>query len=384
MGKKKFEVAFATGSRADYGIVRNYINKLNADKNIDFSILATGALLDDNFGRAVEIVKDDGFKIAHECKISLSQKCLGDTVHIMSEVLNDFGYYFQTHRYDLVIILGDRYEIFSVAIAAAMQRIPILHLHGGEITLANYDEFIRHSITKMSTYHITSTEIYRNRVIQLGENPNSVFNLGALGAENCMTIDEDNVPNEIKSLDEDTFTVLFHPETLNHVSPLMQINEVLKAVEKFIDKYKFVFIGANADTSADEITNRVMDFCNEQKNSFFFYNLHPDAYHYLVKNSIALIGNSSSGIIEVPSLNTFTVNIGNRQTGRVISSSIKTVDCIAESIVNAIEFTIEHKNELITDTPYYQNNSAEKYYKKTLDILYNIETNKYKEFYDII
>ena len=158
---KRYKVAFATGSRADYGIVRNYIAKLNKDPEIDFSILTTGALLASEFGSAIDIIEKDGFKVDFKDKVEQKVGRLHDTVHIMATVLDDFGKFFSDNRYDLLIILGDRYEIYSVSIAAAMHRIPILHIHGGELTIANYDEFIRHSITKMSHFHFTSTEVYR-------------------------------------------------------------------------------------------------------------------------------------------------------------------------------------------------------------------------------
>lgn len=149
------------------------------------------------------------------------------------------------------MILGDRYEMLSVAIAAAMQKIPILHIHGGEATFANYDEFIRHSITKMSLYHYTATDEYRKRVIQLGEQPERVFYLGALGAENCLEIDLKNVPDCVTNLqDRQYFVVLFHPETLTTENPLVQIEQVLAAVEEHRG-YQYVFLGTNADTHSD-------------------------------------------------------------------------------------------------------------------------------------
>lgn len=378
---KKYKVAFATGSRADYGIVRNYIAKLNADAEVEFSILATGALLAAEFGRAINIIKQDGFRIEYEHAIPQKMESLDDTCHIMAQTLDDFSKYFSEHKYDLLIILGDRYEIYAVSIAAAMHRVPILHLHGGELTEANYDEFIRHSITKMATWHITSTDEYRKRVIQLGENPTNVYYLGALGAENCLHIDMNNVPAELLDI-HDSFVVLFHPETLNEVSPLEQVEQVLMAIEPFTKEYQFVFIGSNADTRADLITQKVKQFCEEHQGCHFYSNLHPDAYHYIVKQSIALIGNSSSGIIEVPSLGSFTVNIGDRQTGRVKSSSVLDVRCNTNAVTNAIQYTIAHKNEKIKDTPYYKENSAELYYQTTMDILHG-DKPKYKKFFDI-
>lgn len=379
---KKYKVAFATGSRADYGIVRNYISKLNKDSEIDFSILATGALLATEFGSAINIIEKDGFRVDFKDKVGQKVGCLHDTVHIMATVLDDYSKFFSENQYDLLLILGDRYEIYSVSIAAAMHRIPILHMHGGELTIANYDEFIRHSITKMSHFHITSTEEYRQRVIQLGEQPKNVYYLGALGAENCLNIDMNNVPDELKDL-HDSFVVLFHPETLNSQSPLEQIKVVIEAVSKYIDQYKFIFIGSNADTHSDQITKTVKEFCDTNENAKFYTNLHPDGYHHIVKQSIALVGNSSSGIIEVPSLGSYTINIGNRQTGRVKSASILDVPCDVSAITGAMDYAIAHRDEEITDTPYYKPNTAEEYYRVTKKILGELSTISYKEFYDI-
>lgn len=378
----KYKVAFATGSRADYGIVRNYISKLNADPEIDFSILTTGALLASEFGSAIDIIEKDGFRVDFKDKVDQKVGCLHDTVHIMATVLDDYSKFFAENKYDLLLILGDRYEIYSVSIAAAMHRIPILHMHGGELTIANYDEFIRHSITKMSHFHITSTEEYRQRVIQLGEQPKDVYYLGALGAENSLSIDMNNVPEELKNL-HDSFVVLFHPETLNSQSPLEQIKVVIEAVSKYIDSYKFVFIGSNADTHSDQITKTVKEFCDTHENAKFYTNLHPDGYHHIVKQSIALVGNSSSGIIEVPSLGSYTINIGNRQTGRVKSASILDVHCELSAITSAMDYAIAHKDEPITDTPYYKPNTAEEYYRVTKKILEELSSISYKEFYDI-
>lgn len=378
----RYRIAFATGSRADYGIVRNYISKLNNDPDIEFSVLTTGALTSEKYGKAIDLIREDGFTIDFVHQIEQSVSSASATINIMAEVLREFGQFFAKHRYDLLIILGDRYEIYSVAIAAAMQHIPILHLHGGEITLANYDEFIRHSITKMAHYHITSTEEYRHRVIQLGENPENVFNLGALGAENCHSINMSNVPDDLKEI-KDVFTVLFHPETLNSISPYTQVEEILKAIQPYTNDYKFVFIGSNADTHSDQISIRTQDFCNSRPSCMFYSNLHPDAYHFLVKHSYALIGNSSSGIIEVPSLGSYTINIGDRQTGRAKGESIIDVRCEANEITKAIEYVLDNKEKVIIDDIYYKHGSAQLYYNTTKEILNRLPSLGYKEFHNI-
>jgi UDP-N-acetylglucosamine 2-epimerase (non-hydrolysing) len=378
-----YKIAFATGSRADYGIVRRYLSLLNRNDDIALDVLATGALMDEQYGRAVDLVEQDGFHIAHAFRTPIQVGTTAETLHIMAAVQDDFGRYFQAHRYQLLILLGDRYEILSVAIAAAMQRIPILHLHGGEITLANYDEFIRHAITKMSTWHITSTPVYRHRVIQLGEHPDRVWCLGALGAENCLHIQMKHVPEELRH-PVDTFCVLFHPETLAPVQPAEQIEEVLQALEPFVDHYRFVCLGNNADTHSDQIATRVQAFCDAHAATCTYYaNLHPDAYHHLLRHSIALIGNSSSGIIEAPSLGTFTVNIGNRQTGRVKGRSVIDTPCQRADIIRSLHYVLAHRGEPVTDTPYYRPGTAQAYYETTLRILQQGAPADYKRFYDI-
>lgn len=379
-----YKVAFVTGSRADYGIVRKYLQYLQEDKEIDFSVLVTGALLDDTFGRQVNLIYQDGFKVETEIKIPIDTKANSKVVHAMAVALDKFGDYFGEKQYDLLIILGDRYEMLSVAIAAAMHRIPILHLHGGEATYGNYDEFIRHAITKMSSFHFTATEEYRKRVIQLGENPDNVFYLGALGAENCLDIHEENVSSKIKELPyKKYFVVLFHPETLTQISTLQQVNNLLNALANY-SQYTFVFLGTNADTNSNVIRERVATFVKENRNTVYYENLHSDAYHYLLKNAVCLIGNSSSGIIEAPSLGIYTINIGDRQKGRVRGKSVIDIACTTTAIKDAIESVILN-GENTFENPYYLKNSAVLYYEQTKKILENLQCNgiTLKKFYDI-
>ena len=378
-------MAFATGSRADYGIMRRFLGLLNNDSDIDLKILATGALLDDNYGRRVELIHRDGFDVDMEADIELDSSSNRNILHSMAIALDKFAEYFDRVKYDLLIILGDRFEMLSAAEAAAMNKIPILHIHGGEATFANYDEFIRHAITKMSAYHFTSAEEYRKRVIQLGESPDRVFDLGALGAENCTYIDEANVPADIKALPEKKyFVVLFHPETLTSASEEEQVTELLGAVKEHED-YMYIFIGSNADTNSNIIRAMVKRHVSDNANALYYEDLHPDAYHYLVKHSVCLIGNSSSGIIEAPSLGVYTVNIGSRQDGRVRSGSVIDVRCSAAAVSEAMDKVIGLGGKAFPDNPYYRKSSAAEYYKKTKEILTELSVSgqKPKVFYDI-
>lgn len=380
----KFKVAFATGSRAEYGIVRRYLSLLNNDDNIDLCILVTGSLLEDEYGHQVDIIKNDGFFIEAEIDIKLNSKSNGDVIFSMAIALNEFGQYFEEHKYDLLIILGDRFEMLSVATAAAMQRIPILHIHGGEATYGNYDEFIRHAITKMSLYHFAATEKYRQRIIQLGEEPSKVFYLGALGAENCTYIEEDNIPEKVRGLTAgEYFAVLFHPETLTKVSARMQIEELLSAIKEF-PEYRFIFLGSNADTHSNEIRSRIKQYVEEHEHADYFENLPTAGYHYLLKYSLGLIGNSSSGIIEAPSLGIRTINIGSRQEGRVRGNSVHDIPCNRNKIREEIS-AILHKNIDDIFNPYYKENAACEYYVTTKQLLEHIkaDTQNPKRFFDM-
>lgn len=380
-------IAFATGSRADYGIVRKYLKLLNEDKSIALDILVTGALLDDKYGNQVSLIEKDGFNIASRVKVNLDSSSNKGILLSIGNTINGFAEVFDKEKYDLLIILGDRYEMLAVAISAAINKIPILHIHGGEATYGNYDEFIRHSISKMSMYHFTATEVYRKRVIQLGESPDRVFYLGALGAENCLSINENNVPDYVKKMNSKRyFVVLFHPETLTNTNVLDQVNELLSAISE-VNNYEYVFLGTNADTHSNIIRDRIKNYVNENSNSIYIENLHTDAYHYLLKNAICLIGNSSSGIIEAPSLGIYTINIGDRQKGRVRGNSIKDVKCNHNQIVDAINIIITKKeSDIKIDNPYYKRDSANEYYKQTKNILNNLayDTKEPKIFYDMI
>lgn len=380
------KVAFVTGSRADYGIMRRFLFLMNQDSEINLDILVTGALLSNTYGHQVDLIYNDGFNVKAEIEVPLDSSSNVKILHTMAITLDKFAEFFDKNIYDILIILGDRYEMLSVAEAAAMQRIPILHIHGGEATFGNYDEFIRHAITKMSLYHFAATEEYRNRIIQLGEAPERVFNLGALGAENCLFIDETNVPEDVKKLSSKMyFVVLFHPETLTNINVAEQMKNLLDSVTEFIGEYKFIFLGTNADTNSGIIRSMVKDFVQNNENAIYYENLHTDAYHYLVKNSICLIGNSSSGIIEAPSLGVYTINIGDRQKGRVRGNSVIDVKCQQLLIETAINKVISIYKTIVPVNPYYQKDSANKYYSCIKDILRDLLVNKdnLKSFYDL-
>ena len=236
----------------------------------------------------------------------------------MSDVLIKFTEYFNEEKFDLLIVLGDRYETFAVAIAAMLVNIPIAHIHGGEITLGAIDDAIRHSITKLSHIHFSSTESYMNRIIQLGENPNTVFNVGALGVENIINLNiksKEDLSKEFNiDLSNKYAVLIYHPVTLSNIDIKEQIDIIINGIKESIDNgLKYIIIGANADKFGEQINKIFEDFAIQNNNIFFLKTMSNESYLSLIKNAEFIIGNSSSGILEAPSLNIPTINIGDRQ-----------------------------------------------------------------------
>lgn len=378
------KIIYATGSRAEYGIMKRLLLALYHDPEIELTIVATGMHCDEKYGLTYKVIENDGFTIDRLIDINIDTSNNAKILNSMSICQSEFGQYFQDNKFDAVIILGDRYEIFSVAIAAAMHNLPIIHLHGGEKTLGNYDEFIRHAITKMSKLHLASTEEYRQRIIQMGEHPDTVFNVGALGAENSLLMDlptKEKLENKFGLLQNPYFMVVFHPETLTSVPPSVQITELLNALIQITEHYDFVFIGSNSDTGSDEITEKVKLFCHKT-DSRFMTSVKPEEYLALIKCSQGLIGNSSSGLIEVPSLNIPTINIGDRQKGRVRGESVIDCLCVKENILDAILYSQSIDFTHGIENPYFQVAVLEMalYQIKDFILKHPLE---YKDFYDI-
>jgi len=380
------KLLYVTGSRAEYGIMRRLLKKLDEDKNIQLDIVVTGMHLMKEYGETFKEVESE-FNVIEKIDIEIANSNNYDVLHSMSLAMEKFAKFFLNNKYDAVMLLGDRYEILPVAIASAINNIPLIHIHGGEKTLGNYDEFIRHSITKMSKLHLVATDEYRNRVIQLGENPETVKNVGSLGVANAMELEllsKKELENKLGNFSKPYFVVLFHPETITEISLEQQTENLISALNKFKDRYDFVFIGSNSDTGSDKIQKIIKNFV-DKNNYKRFLSLKNYEYFSLLKYSQGLIGNSSSGVIEVPSLKIPTINIGNRQLGRVKGTTI--IDCSAdtEDILKAIEKSQSESYKKILNesvNPYYQENSLEKYYSEIKKFL-DKDNNYLKDFWDI-
>ena len=270
-------------------------------------------------------IEDAGIPIAEKIECVTKRDQPEDISRNMAMALNGFGKYFGENKLDLLIVLGDRYETLAVCMAAMNAEIPIAHIHGGESTEGAIDEAIRHSITKMSQVHFASTEDYRHRIIQMGEQPSRVFNVGALAVENTKNNDfmtRKELESDLNFKLNDTFAVVtFHPVTLDENSGLDQFEELLAALEEFND-ISFLITKANADAGGRRINKRIDEFAETHTNMLVAASLGVRRYLSAVKGSIVVIGNSSSGITEAPCLHTPTVNIGNRQRGRLMPESV--------------------------------------------------------------
>ena len=375
-------VCVVTGSRAEYGIMRALLLKLGKEQNIKLDVVVTAMHLDEKYGNTYKQIEEDGLNIIKKIPLNLentSKKCVSKSLALLTTGLSEL---FEKIKYNLIIILGDRYEMLPVVNVALIYNIPVCHLHGGEKTLGNFDESIRHAITKMSHLHLVASEEFKNRVIQLGEEEHNVHNIGAMGVENVMRQDfltekelEETLGIELK---EEYYVVLFHPVTLEDGGALKQIQTLLEVLSE--QNKQVIFIGSNSDTDSDKIMNEIEKYTMKNNNSKMFISLKPREYHSLVKHSKGLVGNSSSGLIEIPSLKVPTLNIGNRQLGRLRGPSVVDVDTTKESIQKGLKELSKIRDFY---NPYEQENSIEKAKEAILDYL-SKDRSIIKEFNDMM
>lgn len=335
------KICIATGTRAEYGLLKPLMDKIKGDADFTLQILVTGAHLSPEFGLTYKQIEADGYPIDAKVEMLLSSDTPEGITKSMGLGVVGYADAFKQLQPDLSIILGDRYEMLAVASTALIFRIPIAHIHGGEITEGAYDDAIRHSITKMSALHFTSTEVYRKRVIQLGEQPERVFNVGAIGLDNFKSLTlltKDQLEKELNiRFKKYNYLVGFHPETLSKQSVKEQFEELLKAIDKQNDSF-FIFTKANADTNGRIINQMMERYVQENPDrAVLFTSLGSLRYLSIMRQATAVVGNSSSGILEAPLAKTATINIGDRQKGRIMPESIINCSVDQEEIEKAFD-----------------------------------------------
>lgn len=336
------KIAVVTSTRAEYGLLKPLIAALKKEPGFQTDLIVTGTHLLEEFGNTYKYIEADGFDITEKIAIPMDARSPEDISHSMSVILEKFSGYFSKseNRPDILIVLGDRFEIPAICMTAVNERIPIAHIAGGEATEGAIDEAYRHAVTKMSQLHFTSCEEYRRRVIQLGENPEKVFNVGSLMIENILSL-EDVSRDKIEeflgfNLDRDYALMTFHPVTLEDDTAGLQSEEIIKAMDAFPD-IDFICTKANADAGGMIINEMLEKKAEESDHIHLYSSLGQSRYLSLMKNAVCVLGNTSSGIGEAPIFRTPTVNVGDRQKGRVRAASIIDCEPVAGNIVAAIE-----------------------------------------------
>lgn len=321
-------ICVVTGTRAEYGLLRWLMEGIRQSPKLALQVIATGAHLSPEFGLTYRDIEVDGFVIDRKVEMLLSSDTSSGVAKSMGVAMIGFADAFAELRPDLVLVLGDRYEIFSAAAAATIARIPVAHLHGGETTEGAFDEALRHSITKMAHLHFVAAEAYRRRVIQLGEDPARVFLVGGLGIDNMLKLDLlDRAALEAAldfKLGPKNLLVTFHPATLEQGAAAGQMDELLAALDTLQDTH-LIFTMPNADTEGRALSRQVEAYVAKRPNAKVYASLGQLRYLSAIAHVDAVVGNSSSGLAEVPSFRKPTVNIGDRQKGRLKAQSV--IDC---------------------------------------------------------
>ena len=369
------KVCVVTGTRADYGLLYWLMKEINGDKEMQLQLIVTGMHLSSEFGNTYKVIEKE-FKIDEKIKMALSSDSEIDISRSMGLAQIAFSEAYQKLKPDIILVLGDRFEIFSAATAAMILRLPIAHLHGGETTEGVIDEAIRHSITKMSHLHFVVHDDYKKRVIQLGEDPKRVFNFGAVGNDNIKKLELPSKSEFQKlinfKLNKKNIIVTFHPVTLENSTSKVQFNELLNSIKKLKDT-NVIFTKSNSDHDGKIINIMIDDYVSENTHCIAFHSLGQLKYLSALKYVDAIVGNSSSGILEAPSFKIGTINIGDRQKGRVKAASILDCSPTSESISKAFDtlYSKDFQNLLLrVESPFGDGGASKKIKQivKTFDL----------------
>lgn len=380
------KVFIITTTRADFGLLKNLIIEFRKSKILT-KVIAAGTHFSKEYGFTYNEIKSAKIKLYKKIIINSKFNSPADISFVIAKHVIEITKIFKKSTPDLMVILGDRYEMLAAAVASHISQIPIAHIHGGEVTNGAIDDAFRHSITKMSILHFVANKIYKNRVIQLGENPDNIFIVGGLGIDsikNTKLLTRLQIKNKLKlTFSKKNIIVSFHPETLNQEKATKHLTELLGALRTLKDT-SIIFTGPGADTQNNTIKKTIKGFVKKRKNTFYFDSLGQTNYFSILKIVDCVIGNSSSGLLEVPTFKKATINIGIRQKGRIKSNSV--IDCPIKK-----EFIIKSINKIYSNkfikslkrckNPYGSGGAC----KKIVKIIkkFKFKKNLDKNFYDI-
>jgi UDP-hydrolysing UDP-N-acetyl-D-glucosamine 2-epimerase len=370
------KICVLTGTRAEYGLLKVLMNEIESDESIELQVIVTGTHLSPEFGSTVNEIISDGFSEFESVEMLLASDSRVGVAKSMALGLIGFAEALDRLEPDVLVLLGDRFEILAAAEAALLARVPIAHIHGGEITEGAIDDSIRHAVTKMSHWHFVANATYKTRVEQLGEDPDSIFDYGAPGLDGVEKpfFEGKTELEEFLGLDlsGSVFVATYHPATLGDVNPLGAFKEFLLALEEF-PQHKVVFTFPNSDVGGKPILQELKRWVERNRaRSVGVASLGHRRYLSLMSLSSLVIGNSSSGIIEAPFLSKATVNIGPRQDGRMMAESIVSCDETAIAITTAIELALsaEHQAKVSVCQTHYGDGSASQRIKEQLKVVH--------------
>lgn len=379
-----FKIAVITGTRAEYGLLKPLLFRLKQHDAFELQLIVTGTHLSNNHGYTVNEIINDGFKEFIRIDIQPGST-IKDAANSMAICLNSMTETFVNINPDIIVLLGDRYEIFATAQAALLTKIPIVHIHGGEITEGAFDDAIRHSITKMAHIHFTTSDLYSQRVIQMGENPKMVFNTGSLGHENMLNtplMSKKELEIELNYTFSDQNILVTHHPVTSIPEYEYEIDKLLEALDQLNSDTGIIITAANADPGGTDINSKKEEFAKNHHNCIYVPNLGISRYVSVMKYIDGVVGNSSSGLIEAPSLGKWTLNIGPRQNGRIKADSV--VDCEAnDDLITNLNSLIQKQHPASTVGPssLFGDGKAS---LKMIEILNRLRTIKIKtkSFYD--
>jgi len=382
------KICIVTATRAEYGLLRCLMEDIQLSASLELQLIVTGTHLSPEYGMTVDEITNDGFSIDDKVEIMLSSDSSIGVSKAMGLAQISFAESLERLGPDAVLVLGDRYELLPIALAAVISRIPVIHLNGGELTEGAIDEVIRHALTKLSSLHFTAIEEYRRRVIQMGEHPKTVFNVGEVGLDNLNRIsyhNKDDFEISIGSkLSKRNLLVTYHPETTKSLdSNVADFNELLNSLRELLNTL-LIFTKSNADVGGKKINNLIDDFVDNHPNAICFNSLGRVRYLSALKYVDAVIGNSSSGIVEAPSFNVASINIGDRQKGRVRAESVIDVSPTQHEIRDALKTVYSTGySEVLRNVsnPYGQGDSSAQVVKILEDI--NLGNLTIKSFFDV-
>ena len=383
----KRKICVVSTSRADYGLLFWLLKEIEKSRFLELSLLLSGSHLEERLGLTYKEVQRD-FKHFYKVPLGLENDDETALCLAFSAGVAGFSKVLEQIKPDIMVLLGDRYEMLSAGIAGMLRAVPLAHIHGGESTQGAIDEGIRHALTKMSHIHFCATSLYKRRIIRLGENPARVYNVGGLGVENIKRLEllsKKDFENSLGfKLGKKNILVTFHPQTIEKKSASKQFSQILNALDSLKDTH-LIFTGANADNGGKIINEMAQSYClNNPKKAIFAISLGQLRYLSAIKHADIVLGNSSSGISEAPSLKKATINIGNRQKGRIKAASIIDTKCDKSAILKTIKkaYSKDFQAKLKSVKNPYGSGFAS---KKIIKVLENIKLNGIlkKKFYDL-